>query len=65
MDYIIYRMFKDNKLHYEGKCPSFLFFGIAPFEPVDVNDVYDYMEIEYKGKTITYNKETSDQVWKF
>jgi len=61
MELVEYKMFKDNKLVYRNTCPALFFIGIVPVLEVDL---YDYIEIKYKGTITIYYADGIVNKWK-
>jgi len=61
MELVYYKIYKDNVLIYENQCPVLFFIGVIP---VNTLGLYDYIEIEYQGKTIIYKANEIIGKWK-
>lgn len=47
MEYLKWRIIKNNKVHNEGTCPVHFFLQVFPLE---VGTDFDWLEVEYNGK---------------
>lgn len=61
MEDVIYRLYKNNVLIHQGSCPSVFFTSVIPMND---QELFDYMEIEWNGYKKIYNKEKKQPSWK-
>jgi hypothetical protein len=61
MDDIIYKFYKDDMMFHEGTCPPLFFASVIP---TNDQNLFDYVEIIYKGRTLIHYKEKGINEWK-
>jgi hypothetical protein len=61
MELVNYKMYKDDNLIYENTCPVLFAMGVIP--ALDI-DIYDYIEINFKGTTTFYSHSGMVEKWK-
>lgn len=61
MNDIKFRMYKDNNLIYENTCPAIFFTSVIPLSD---QNLFDYIELEWKGVKKIHRKEKIINEWK-
>lgn len=61
MDDIIYKFYKNGKMIHKGTCPSVFFTSVIPMND---QNLFDFIELTYKGITIVHQREKGINEWK-